>query len=66
MAHSILDPHIQRYTSSSETQQLSRQKIYDLAVQEATNQYLRLRDDQTLGFYNVLQEHPHTHEWRQL
>ena len=65
MANSILEPHINRLISLPENEQVSRQVIHDLAVKEATSQYLRLKDDQTLGHYNILQEHPHTFEWRQ-
>ena len=41
-------------------------KILELATKEATNQYLRLKDDQSLQQYDVLQEYPHTHKWRQI
>lgn len=37
----------------------------ELALLEAKQNYLRLRDDFTLQQYNILQEYPHTFEWRQ-
>jgi len=36
-----------------------------MAINEAKSRYMRLRDDCTLGDYDVLQEYPHTFEWRQ-
>lgn len=44
---------------------MSPSEIEAIALNEAKNNYLRLKDDQTLDYYNVLQEYPETFEWRQ-
>jgi hypothetical protein len=36
-----------------------------VALEEAKQNYLRLRDDYTISSYDILQEYPYTFEWRQ-
>jgi hypothetical protein len=46
-------------------QQATSRELTKLALEDAKQNYLRLRDDYTLAAYDVLQEYPHTFEWRQ-
>ena len=63
----ILQPLVTDLKQKKEQlKELPEDKILELASKEATNAYLRLKDDQSLQQYDVLQEYPHTHKWRQI
>jgi len=63
----ILQPLVTELKHKKEQlKELPEDKILELANKEATSQYLRLKDDQSLQQYDVLQEYPHTHKWRQI
>lgn len=45
--------------------QVSSNELHQVALEEAKQNYLRLRDDYTVAAYDILQEYPYTFEWRQ-
>jgi hypothetical protein len=64
LKESLLAQKDRKYKDKA-TNELSSQALTELALQEAKRNYLRLRDDFSLQQYDVLQEYPHTCEWRQ-